>query len=68
MTYLFIQDGWLVNRNQCQPEILEFLNFRYELAVYDGIIMKGQKLLKPRSLRLNMLEIVHAGHMELKKP
>lgn len=62
-----IQDGWPVYRNQCQPEILEFWNFRDELAVYDGILMKGQKLLVPRSLRSNMLEIVHAGHMGVEK-
>lgn len=62
-----IQDGWPVYRNQCQPEILDFWNFRDELACFDGIIMKGQKLVIPKALRSSILDIVHVGHMGVEK-
>ena len=62
-----VLDGWPVYRKQCRPEILDFWNYREELAVFDGLIMKGQKLVIPRSMRSRLLELVHSGHMGVEK-
>ena len=62
-------DGWPVYRKQCQPEIIDFWNYREELAVFffDGLIMKGEKIVIPTSMRSNLIELVHAGHMGVEK-
>ena len=62
-----ILDGWPVYKKQCQPEIIDFWNYREELAVFDGFIMKGEKIVIPRSMRSNLLELVHAEHMGVEK-
>ena len=62
-----ILDGWPVYKKQCQPEIIDFWNYREELAVFDGFIMKGEKIVIPRSIRSNLLELVHAEHMGVEK-
>ena len=46
---------------------VDFWNYREELAVFDGLIMKGEKIIIPRSMRSNLLELVHAGHMGVEK-
>ena len=54
-------DGWPVYRKQCKPEIIDFWNYREELAVFDGLIMKGEKIVIPRSMRSNLLELGPPG-------
>ena len=46
---------------------VDFWNYREELAVFDGLIMKGEKIIIPRSMRSNLLELVHARHMGVEK-
>lgn len=62
-----ILDGWPVFRKHCQPEIIDYWNIREELAVFDGLIMKGERIVIPRSMRSNLLELVHEGHMGVGK-
>ena len=33
------------------------------MAVFDGLIMKGEKIVIPRAMRSSLLELVRAGHM-----
>ena len=60
-------NGWPVFRKHSQPEIIDFWNYREELAVFDGLIMKGEKIVILRSMRSSLLELVHAGHMGVEK-
>ena len=62
-----ILDGWPVFRKHCQPEIIDFWNYREELAVFYGLIMKGEKIVIPRSMRSSLLELVHEGHLGVEK-
>lgn len=62
-----IFDGWPICWKQCKSEILDFWNYREELAVFGGLIMKGQKLVNPRSMRSHLLELVHAGQMGVER-
>lgn len=62
-----ILQGWPGSRDKCQQEVQPFWNFRDELSVVDGIIMKGPKIVIPNSLRSKMLEVVHTGHMGTEK-
>ncbi len=62
-----IMQGWPDTRKQCPPEIISFWNYRDELTIADTVILKGQKIVIPTSLRAKMLEILHTGHMGIIK-
>jgi len=57
-----IYQGWPTYRNQCPEELWEYWNFRCDLVLEDGLILKGDKLLIPDSLRKQVLNNIHTGH------
>ena len=62
-----ILDGWPDARNSCPPKIVDFWNHRDELSYIDGLLLKGSKIVIPRSLRTKILESIHTGHMGIEK-
>lgn len=62
-----ILDGWPNMKQDCSPEIAEYLNYRAELSVVDDIIYKGSKIVIPRSMRKEMLSKIHEGHLGIEK-
>ena len=62
-----IIEGWPDLRSECPKPILDFWNHRDELSVADDLIFRGQTLLILKSLRQQMIESVHTGHMGTQK-
>lgn len=62
-----ILEGWPDNRKQCPEKVLDFWTYREQLSVTNGLILKGQRIIIPRSLRSQMLDKVHHGHMGTEK-
>ena len=62
-----IQESWLQHRQNCKESILDCWNFRDELSVIDGIILKGQKIFVPKSLKPEMLDKIHTGRLGIEK-
>lgn len=62
-----ILDGWPDSRKECPASIVEYWNHRDELSVSDDIIFRGQKIVIPSSLRLEMTKSVHDSHMGVEK-
>ncbi|KAI8511855.1 hypothetical protein Bbelb_109550 [Branchiostoma belcheri] len=62
-----IKEGWPDTKDKCDPQIAEYWNHRDELTVHDDVIFKGQKILVPRSMRKEMLDILHEGHLGQEK-
>ena len=58
-----IQRGWPDKRSGVHKQIQEYWNFRNELSVADGIVVKGDRLAIPQSLRPTMLQILHSSHL-----
>ena len=56
-----ICSGWPARRTQVPSNLEMYWNFRDELSVADGIILKGEKLLIPTSLQKDMLTRIHTG-------
>ena len=54
--------GWQENRAHCPAHLMPFWNFRDELSVEDGLILKGQRTIVPRSLHAAALEQIHYAH------
>ena len=56
-----IEKGWQ------KPGMKEYFHFRDELAVLNGVILKGTRIVVPKSLRAEMLEWIHEGHLGTEK-
>lgn len=57
-----IQRGWSVKEHSVWPTVHPYFPYRDELAVENGIVMKGHKTVILRSLQREYIGIVHRGH------
>ncbi|XP_015762246.1 PREDICTED: uncharacterized protein K02A2.6-like [Acropora digitifera] len=57
-----IYNGWPGYRKHCPKEIWEYWNIRCDLVLEDGLILKGDRVVVPESLRTRVLEATHTGH------
>ncbi|RXN04113.1 sec1 family domain-containing 2-like protein [Labeo rohita] len=57
-----IQQGWPSKEHSLCPTVRPYFPYRDELAVEDGIVMKGHKTVIPHSLQREYISIVHRGH------
>ena len=58
-----VRSGWPQHRNALDPEIRKYFDARDEIAVLDGIVFKGDRVVIPTSMRSDMLKIIHEGHL-----
>jgi len=58
-----ILQGWPTHKSAVPSELVAFFDHRDELTVQDGIILRGDRVVIPRSLQSDMKHRVHAGHM-----
>ena len=59
--------GWPETRSQVSAKLQEVWNYRDELTVSRGLVLKGQKIFVPKRLREEMLERLHVGHLGICK-
>lgn len=57
-----ITEGWPDFRKQCPQELWDFWNYRCDLVIEDGMILKSDRILIPEELRKQVLEALHTGH------
>ena len=60
-----IVSGWPESRQETPYAARAYFNYRDELNTEDGLIFKGNRLIVPKSLRKEMLDIAHQGHIGL---
>ena len=58
----YISTGWPAKRSQIPVSLHPYWNFRDELTVESGILMKNSKVLIPESLKQKYLKQIHQGH------
>ena len=46
-----IFNGWPTYRKQCPQELWDFWNFRCDLALEDGLVLKGSRVVIPKAMR-----------------
>ena len=63
----FILDGFPNSKNSMPPELMPYFQFRSELSIAEGIVFKGDKIVIPSSLRKEMKERIHQGHLGIEK-
>ena len=58
----YISTGWPLKRSQIPVSLHPYWNFRDELTVESGILMKNSKVLIPETLKQKYLKQIHQGH------
>ena len=58
-----VMKGWPDSREQTPAMIQEYLIFREEITIQDGILYKGLNMIIPVSLRADMLKKRHSSHV-----
>ena len=62
-----IHQGWPEYPKECPPYLKEYWNFREDLSIENGFILKGHRHLVPSNLRPQILQIIHQGHLGAEK-
>ena len=57
-----ISTGWPVKRSQIPASLHPYWNFRDELTIEGGILMKNSEVLIPETLKQKYLRQIHQGH------
>ena len=57
-----ISTGWPTKRSQIPASLHPYWNFRDELMIESGILMKNSKVLIPETLKQKYLRQIHQGH------
>lgn len=59
--------GWPNTRSDCPTHLYAFWDYRDELTVADGVILKGTGILIPKTLQADVLQQLHYAHQEAEK-
>ena len=59
--------GWPDGRDELHADMQPYWSYRDELAVIDGIILKGKCIIIPNSLKELVLNQLHTDHMGIEK-
>ena len=51
-----VSRGWPENKRQINPRIPQYWYFRDEIAYFDGLLLKGEKVIVPRSMQKAIIE------------
>ena len=62
----YISTGWPSKRSQIPVFLHPYWNFRDELMIESGILMKNSKVLIPEMLKQKYLRQIHQGHQGIK--
>ena len=59
--------GWPNQRSECPTPLHDYWNFREELTIEDGILLKQDRIIVPPKLRVDILASIHQGHLGIEK-
>ena len=57
-----IKTGWPAKREDCPTNVRPYWDFRDELTTCDDVVVKGQTIVVPQSLRGHYIQLAHAAH------
>ena len=62
-----VTHGWPLQRKDCPSVLSPFWNYREELGVQDGLLLKGTRIVVPDSMKPRILSQLHAAHQGIEK-
>ena len=58
-----IMTGWPRQKSQTPVQVMPYFHYRDELTVQNGIILRGDRVIIPKSMRKDIKERLHVGHL-----
>jgi len=58
-----ILQGWPSQKSSVPAAITVYFDYRDELTVQNGILLRGERVIIPSSMRRDLLTKLHAGHL-----
>ena len=62
-----ILHGWPKEKRQCKAIVEDYWNFRDELSIVGNVIVKGERIVIPKTLRAECLRSIHCSHLGIEK-
>ena len=62
-----VMNGWPKNKNNTNPTTMPYFNIGDEISVANGLVLKGERIIVPLSMRKEMKQIIHSGHQGIEK-
>ena len=60
--------GWPENKKEINPRITHYWNFRDEISYFEGLMLKGENVIIPKSMQKNVIEQIHQkSHLGINK-
>ena len=63
----YVIEGWPEHIHDVKLAAREFYGIRNELSIYDRLLLRGDRIVIPFSLREEMIEKIHDGHLGINK-
>ena len=63
----YVRNGWPEDKRKMQGHIVKYGQERGNLSVNEGLLMRGQQLVVPPSLRIDILRYLHDCHQGITK-
>ena len=60
----YVLEGW---PNKVQTNVAQYRNIRDELSYAQGVLLKGDRMIIPRSMRQEIKTAIHTGHLGMEK-
>ena len=54
--------GWPEKKEQVPIQVRDFWNYREEISLRNGILLKNQRVIAPKAMRLEILSRIHSSH------
>ena len=65
--YQVVMNGWPELRRSIPEDVRPYWNMRDEMSTSDGLLFAGERIVIPKSMRQEMLQILHEPHMGMEK-
>ena len=62
-----ISEGWFPKRSNVPYNLKDYWNYKDELTVENGILLKSHKFIVPMNLQSVYIDKIHAGHLGINK-
>ena len=62
-----IRNGWAETKERCDERIKDYWQHRGEMIYIKGLVLKGDRIVVPKSLRKEILDAIHTGHLGMNK-
>ena len=62
-----VTNGWPQYINQCPEDIVPSWNFRNEIVVLNGVLLKGNRVIIPNNMQEEVVMKIHTGHQGIEE-